>query len=75
MNIPEYTLIHYCCGKFPNSFGGVARFDYHVLLAFPKRIWFQGPNQKKQMLDYVASERKNNTPVIIITNLRKSTRL
>lgn len=61
----DYKLIHYCCGKYPDSFGGVARFDYHVSLAFPNRVWFQGPNQKKQMLEYVKNSDK---PVIIMTD-------
>ena len=32
-------IIHYCCGSYDQGVhGGVARYDYHIKLAFPQRI-------------------------------------
>jgi hypothetical protein len=70
-HLNNITLIHYCCAKYPN-FGGVARFDYHVSLAFPYRKWFQGPTQKDQMLAFLKEETSKNTElkkrIIVITD-------
>lgn len=57
-------IISYCCGKFPDSFGGVARFDYHLSLVFPNRIFFKGPSQKNDLLKYL----QNNKEAIVITD-------
>jgi hypothetical protein len=46
-------IVHYCVGSFPKSFGGVARYDYHISLLYPNRTWFQGPSQKKEMLEFL----------------------
>ena len=76
----KITIIHYCCGKFPFSYGGVARFDYHLKLAFPQRFWFQGPSGKADMLKFIktlsnyiivtdnhlACDIPNNIPCIIV---------
>jgi predicted O-linked N-acetylglucosamine transferase (SPINDLY family) len=45
----EQLIISYCIGKYPDDYGGVARFDYNLSQVFPKRKWF-GPSQKNEML-------------------------
>lgn len=64
----KFTLVHYCCSKYPNSFGGVARFDYHVSLAYPRRIWFQGPNEKQKLLNYIATNNNKTNLIILVDN-------
>ena len=63
----EYTdIIHYCCGSYDTGgFGGVARYDYQIKLAFPKRKFFEGPRQKFQMLEYLT---KCKNPLVITDN-------
>jgi hypothetical protein len=47
----QNDIIHYCCGSYQNgNFGGVARYDHHIQLAFPKRIFIKGPEQKHLLL-------------------------
>ena len=59
-------IIHYCCGSYEQGFhGGVARYDYQIKLAFPKRKFFQGPQQKNLMLKYLKTCKK---PIIITDN-------
>lgn len=61
----ERQIVHYCCGSYEKGdFGGVARYDYHILIAFPKRVHFTGPSQKDEMLLFL----KNNLDAIIITD-------
>jgi hypothetical protein len=38
-------IIHYCCAKYPESYGGVPRFDHHVCQAFPTRRFVKGGNR------------------------------
>lgn len=48
-------IIHYCCWSYDTGcFGGVPRYDYHIKLAFPNRIFFQGPTEKVKMLDFLS---------------------
>jgi predicted O-linked N-acetylglucosamine transferase (SPINDLY family) len=65
--IKSYTkkikIISYCCDKYPNSFGGVPRFDYQLSLVYPDRVWF-GPKQKNDLLIFL----ENNPNTIIITD-------
>jgi glycosyltransferase involved in cell wall biosynthesis len=64
----DLVVVHYCCACYPN-FGGVARFDYHVSLAFPSRKWFQGPRQKNEMLKFVKNEtEEKGKKVVVITD-------
>ncbi len=71
LRLPSSTtpiIISYCCDTYPNNFGGVARFEYHLSLAFPKRIFFS-PSQKQAMLKFVNSKFdpfKNN--ILVITD-------
>ena len=59
-------IIHYCCGSYDQGLhGGVARYDYQIKLAFPHRKFFQGPNQKNQMLQFLE---KCDKPIIITDN-------
>lgn len=59
-------IIHYCCGSYDTGcFGGVPRYDYHIKLAFPNRIFFQGPTEKVKMLDFLS---KCQNPLIITDN-------
>ena len=59
-------IIHYCCGSYDQSYhGGVARYDYHIKLAFPNRIFFEGPRQKIQMLNFL---KKCKNPIVITDN-------
>ena len=47
-------IIHYCCGSYYiGDYGGVARYDYQIKLAFPDRKFFKGPEMKKDMLAYL----------------------
>jgi hypothetical protein len=59
------TVIHYCCDKFPSFNSGVPRYDYHIQLCFPNRVFFQGPHQKVQMINYI---KNNNNPCVVITD-------
>tara|TARA_B100001248_G_C27386794_1_gene460099 strand:- start:1599 stop:2648 length:1050 start_codon:yes stop_codon:yes gene_type:complete len=71
-NKKEPIIVHYCIGSFPKSFGGVARYDYHISLLYPNRIWFQGPNQKKEMLEFLEKKydecKQTKQRLIIITD-------
>jgi len=60
-------IIHYCCGSYTNGVGGVPRYDYHIYRAFPTRIFFQGPQQKNKMLDFLTQHK--NTVVITDNHL------
>ena len=60
------VIIHYCCGSYFNGdFGGVARFDYQLWKIFPKRVFFQGPKQKNNMLEYL---KKYKNPLVFTDN-------
>lgn len=62
----DRPIIHYCCGSYSRGvFGGVARYDYHVSLAFPNRIFFEGPREKSNMLGYLNTLQN---PIIITDN-------
>lgn len=59
-------IVSYCCGSYDNgSIGGVARYDYQLKLVFPKRRFFQGPNEKDKMLKYLAGCKN---PLVITDN-------
>lgn len=59
-------IIHYCDGSYIyGATGGVARYDYHILLAFPKRIFIKGPQQKQKLLNILSNTNKN---FIVITD-------
>ena len=58
-------IIHYCCGKYPEFYGGLARYDYQVKLAFPNRKFFLSPYQKIKMLTYL---KKCEKPIVITDN-------
>lgn len=61
----DFPIVHYCCGSYYHGdFGGVARYDYHISLIFPKRIFFKGPQQKGKLLDFL----KDNKKTIVITD-------
>ena len=59
-------IIHYCCGSYMyGNIGGVARYDYHISLAFPTRIFFEGPRQKSDMIKYLENCKN---PIVITDN-------
>ena len=60
------SLVSYCCGSYYNgNYGGVAQFDYHLKSLFTNRVFFQGPSQKSQLLEYL---KKNPNSIIITDN-------
>ena len=62
----QNQIIHYCCGSYDyGDLGGVARYDYQIKLAFPHRRFFQGPQQKKHMLQFLE---KCDKPIVITDN-------
>ena len=62
----QNQIIHYCCGSYDQgAYGGVARYDYQIKLAFPHRRFFQGPQQKKYMLQFLE---KCDKPIVITDN-------
>jgi hypothetical protein len=59
-------IVHYCCGSYDHgAYGGVARYDYHIKLAFPQRIFVTGPQQKAPLLQFLEKHKGN---VIVITD-------
>ena len=59
-------IIHYCCGSYDQgAHGGVPRYDYHIKLAFPRRIFVAGPQQKVPLLQFLEKHKGN---VIVITD-------
>jgi hypothetical protein len=66
-NIEKYIIISYCSAKYPENFGGVPRFDHHLSLVFPNRVWF-GPHQKREMLIFLQTMYNNRLPVLVITD-------
>ena len=58
-------IVHYCCANFQQSVGGVPRYDYQIYCAFPDRIFIQGPQQKRQLLQFLWNNKNN---VIVITD-------
>ena len=67
-NILNKIIIHYCCGSYLQSTGGVARYDYHIYKAFPKRNFFQGPQQKNQLLEFLERYKQYKDNIVIITD-------
>ena len=67
-NILNKTIIHYCCGSFLQSTGGVPRYDYHIYKAFPNRGFFQGPQQKNQLLAFLERYKQYRDNIVIITD-------
>ena len=65
MDEKNLVIISYCSNTYPYSYGGVSRFDYCLSLIFPNRIFFKGPQQINQLLEYVS---KNKNYVIITDN-------
>lgn len=65
-NHSNYEIVHYSIGQFPTSFGGVARYDHHISMAFPNRKWFKGPDEKDKMLTHLESI--NDKHIIVITD-------
>ena len=62
----QNQIIHYCCGSYDEGlYGGVERYDYQIKLAFPNRIFFQGPQQKNKMLHFLE---KCDKPIVITDN-------
>lgn len=59
-------IISYCNNKYPDNYGGVARFDYCISLIFPERIFFKGPEQIDKLLEYINT--LNTDEYIIITD-------
>lgn len=64
-------IISYCNNKYPDNYGGVARFDYCLSLIFPNRIFFKGPEEINSLLQFY-HENKN---YIIITDNHLSSQI
>ena len=64
MEYPNYTIISYCCDKYP-GIGGVARYDSQLNIIFPSRVFFTGPKQKNLMLEFLS---KCSNPIVITDN-------
>jgi hypothetical protein len=63
---PIQNIIHYCNGSYDiNDFGGVARYDYHISLILPHRIFIKGPQQKDYLLELL---NKLENPIVITDN-------
>ena len=57
-------IIHYCCGSYDQgAIGGVARYDYHIKLAFPERIFVMQKDPKLLQLC-----NKYNDRLVVITD-------
>lgn len=64
----KHNIIHYCCGSYDKGhYGGVARYDYHVSLVFPHRIFIKGPEQKNKLISLL--EKIQNTIVFTDNHL------
>ena len=60
-------IVHYCCGSYEQGkIGGVARYDYHIKLAFPERIFVM---QKDPKLLQLCNKYKNRLEVITDNHL------
>ena len=68
MSNSNKIVIHYCCGHFLQTTGGVSRYDYHIFCAFPNRIFFQGPNQKALLWNFLKQNEKNRENIVVITD-------
>jgi len=62
----EREIIHYCCGTYyRGTFGGVARYDYQISLAFPKYKHFTGPQEKGKLISFLETCKN---PLVITDN-------
>ena len=60
----ERVIVHYCCGSYDiGDHGGVARYDYHIKLAFPNRIFVKQHDKK---LFELCKKHKGN--ILVITD-------
>ena len=59
-------IISFCNNKYPDNYGGVARFDYCLKKIFPERIFFKGPEESEKLLNYLKT--LNNEEYLIITD-------
>ena len=60
----KLKIISYCSNSYPNSYGGVSRFDYCLLKIFPNRKFFKGPQEINKLLEFI----KYQNNFIIITD-------
>lgn len=58
-------VISYCNNKYPDNYGGVARFDYCLSKIIPDRIFFKGPDQIDELLKFYS---ENNDYIIVTDN-------
>ena len=58
------SVIHYVTETWP-SIGGVARYDTHIQLVFPDRKFFNAPEQRDQMIEYLKT---CDNPVVLTDN-------
>ena len=59
-------IISFCNNKYPDNYGGVARFDYCLSLLFPERIFFKGPEDIDNLLKFI--KKYNTDDYLIITD-------
>ena len=47
-------IVHYCCGSYyQGNFGGVACYDYQLSKVFPHRVFFEGPRERSEMIEFL----------------------
>ena len=62
----KHTIFHYCCGSYDiGDFGGVARYDYHISLLYPHRIFIRGPHEKEKIIHLLKNV---DNPLVITDN-------
>lgn len=62
-------LIHYCCATYHNgSSGGVACYDNQLHEVFPYRVFFQGPQEKDQMINFLNRCKEIGRDPIVVTD-------
>jgi glycosyltransferase involved in cell wall biosynthesis len=62
-------LIHYCCASYyTGNFGGVACYDNQLQEVFPYRVFFQGPQEKDQMIVFLNQCREAGRNPIVVTD-------
>jgi len=69
----DKTIISFCNNKYPENYGGVARFDYCLSLISPKRVFFKGPEETDKLLDFC--KKYNTEEYIIITDNHLASRV
>ena len=62
----KLKIISYCSNSYPNSYGGVSRFDYCLLKIFPNRKFFKGPQEINKLLEECKIDYLSNSTKIFV---------